>query len=128
MNNLTKTRSLFTQTYRMFATRPFNVLGVQQIAIGSLNKKDLQKFWGEHMGLTKITDFKSAKENVDEDVMECGRSLLGKVEIDLMTPIDPTKSPKVHIPSLNHIGLWIDDLPKCVEYLQSNTHIFLSFA
>ena len=36
-----------------------------------------------------------------------------------MSPIDPKKSPKVHIPALNHIGLWIDDLPNCVAYLQS---------
>ena len=35
-----------------------------------------------------------------------------------MTPLDPEKSPKVHIPPLNHIGLWVDDLPKCVEYLE----------
>jgi lactoylglutathione lyase len=34
-----------------------------------------------------------------------------------MQPIDPNKSPKVHEPKLNHIGLWIDDLEKCVEYL-----------
>ena len=67
--------------------------------------------------MTKVHDFKSEKENVDEDVMECGRSVLGKVEIDLMTPINPEKAPKVHIPPLNHIGLWIDDLPKCVDYL-----------
>ncbi len=40
-----------------------------------------------------------------------------KVEIDLMAPLDENKSPKVHIPPLNHIGLWVDDLPKCVEYL-----------
>ncbi len=36
-----------------------------------------------------------------------------------MTPLDPEKSPKVHIPPLNHIGLWVDDLPKCVEHLES---------
>ena len=36
-----------------------------------------------------------------------------------MTPLDAEKSPKVHVPPLNHIGLWIDDLPKCVEYLES---------
>ena len=45
---------------------------------------------------------------------------LGKVEVDIMTPLDPEKSPKVHVPPLNHIGLWVDDLPKCVEYLESN--------
>ena len=44
---------------------------------------------------------------------------IAKVEVDLMAPLNPNKSPKVHIPPLNHIGLWIDDLPKCVEYLTS---------
>ena len=72
------------------------------------------------MGLKKVHSFKSEKENVDEDVMEIGKGVLGKVEVDLMTPIDPEKSPKVHIPALNHIGLWVDDLPKWVEYLTKN--------
>ena len=72
------------------------------------------------MGLKKVHSFKSEKENVDEDVMEVGKGKLGMVEVDLMTPINPDKSPKVHIPALNHIGLWIDDLPKCVEYLGKN--------
>lgn len=40
-----------------------------------------------------------------------------KVEIDLMQPIDPEKAPKVHVPTLNHVGLWVDDLHKCVEEL-----------
>ena len=87
--------------------------------IGNLNKGDLTKFWGDLLGIQKVNSFKSEKENVDEDVLSIGRGILGKVEIDLMTPIDPEKSPKVHIPALNHIGLWVDDLPKCVEYLES---------
>ena len=69
------------------------------------------------MGLQKTHDFKSEKENVDEDVCMIGKGLLGTVEVDLMAPIDPNKSPKVHIPALNHIGLWIDDLPAAVKYL-----------
>ena len=32
-------------------------------------------------------------------------------------PIDESKSPKVHVPPLNHVGLWIDDLPRAVEWL-----------
>ena len=32
-------------------------------------------------------------------------------------PIDADKSPKVHVPPLNHIGLWIDDLPRAVAWL-----------
>ena len=75
------------------------------------------------LGIKKVHSFKSEKENVDEDVLEIGKGVLGKVEIDLMTPLDPEKSPKVHIPPLNHIGLWVDDLPKCVEHLESNHNI-----
>lgn len=40
-----------------------------------------------------------------------------KVEIDLMQPIDPERAPKVHVPTLNHIGLWVDDLHKAVDEL-----------
>mmetsp|Transcript_12726 Transcript_12726/g.9237 ORF Transcript_12726/g.9237 Transcript_12726/m.9237 type:complete len:121 (+) Transcript_12726:188-550(+) len=71
------------------------------------------------MGLKKVNSFKAEKENVDEDVLEMGRGL-GKVEVDLMVPLDPEKSPKVHIPPLNHVGLWIDDLPKAVEHMEKN--------
>jgi lactoylglutathione lyase len=42
-----------------------------------------------------------------------------KVEIDLMQPLDPNKSPKVHIPALNHVGLWVDNLEKAVDSLTS---------
>jgi len=56
------------------------------------------------------------KENVDEDIYTLGTGLFA-VEVDLMQPIDPEKTPKVHIPALNHIGLWVDHLPAAVEYL-----------
>ena len=32
--------------------RPFNVLGLQQIAVGGLDKNALRKFWIDTMGLT----------------------------------------------------------------------------
>ena len=57
---------------------------------------------------------------MDEDVLTIGKGVLGTVEIDLMAPLDPTKSPKVHIPALNHIGLWIDDLENAVAYCEKN--------
>ena len=63
------------------------------------------------MGLQKVHEFTSEKENVDEDVLTIGKGILGTIEVDLMAPLDPEKSPKVHIPALNHIGLWVDDLP-----------------
>ncbi|EMY61066.1 VOC family protein [Leptospira terpstrae] len=97
-------------------SRPFKVLGIQQVAIGGESKEKLSKFWVEVMGLTKVSDYKSEKENVDEDILSMGNGPF-KVEIDLMQPIDPNKSPKVHDPKLNHIGLWIDKLEECVEYL-----------
>ncbi|MCB1178869.1 MAG: VOC family protein, partial [Leptospiraceae bacterium] len=90
-------------------SRPFRVLGIQQIAIGGEDKSKLKHFWSDLMGLTITGNFKSEKENVDEDIARIGEGPYA-VEVDLMQPIDPTKSPKVHEPKLNHVGLWIDDL------------------
>jgi lactoylglutathione lyase len=97
-------------------TRPFKVIGIQQIAIGNESKSKLEKFWVDMMGLEKTGTFRSERENVDEDILRMGKGVHA-VEIDIMQPIDPEKSPKVHEPKLNHIGLWIDDLPKAVEWL-----------
>jgi len=33
-------------------------------------------------------------------------------------PINPDIAPKVHVPALNHLGLWVDDLPACVRELE----------
>ena len=40
-----------------------------------------------------------------------------KVEVDLMQPMDPEKKPAVHTTPLNHVGLWVDDLPVAVQWL-----------
>ena len=81
-------------------------------------------------------------ENVDEDILRVG-PVPFEVEVDLMTPIDPEGSPKVrfgyfgytiifgsfstvlftpfmqvHVPPLNHIGLWVDNLESAVEWMQ----------
>ena len=96
--------------------RPFQVLGLQQIAVGGLDKSALRHFWIDILGLTSTGTYQSEKENVDEDIAVAGRGPF-KVEVDLMQPIDPDKRPKVHEPALNHVGLWIDDLPKAVEWL-----------
>ena len=101
----------------MSESRPFNVLGVQQVAIGGLDKNKLRAFWVDIMGLRYGHSYKSEKENVDEDICETGVGAF-TVEVDLMQPIDPDKRPKVHEPALNHIGLWIDDLPTAVEWLE----------
>jgi lactoylglutathione lyase len=96
--------------------RPFRVLGVQQIAIGGLDKNKLRAFWVDLMGLRFGHSYTSEKENVDEDICETGAGPF-TVEVDLMQPIDADKRPKVHDPALNHIGLWIDDLAVAVEWL-----------
>ena len=96
--------------------RPFKVLGIQQIAIGNESKERLQKFWIEMMGLERTGSFRSERENVDEDILRIG-SGPHAIEIDIMQPINAEISPRVHDPKLNHIGLWIDDLPKAVEWL-----------
>jgi lactoylglutathione lyase len=96
--------------------RPFRILGVQQIAVGALDKSGLGRFWIDVMGLDRVGNYRSEKENVDEDIARIGNGPLS-VEIDLMQPIDPSSSPKVHVPPLNHIGLWVDDLRAAVEWL-----------
>ena len=97
-------------------TRPFRVLGIQQIAIGGPDKQRLQKLWVEMLGLTVTGTFRSESENVDEDICAIGSGPY-KVEVDLMQPLDPDKKPAGHTTPLNHVGLWIDDLPKAVEWL-----------
>ena len=99
-------------------TRPFKVLGVQQIAIGGTDKGRLKKLWVDMLGLEVTGTFQSERENVDEDICAIGVGLL-KVEVDLMQPMDIEKKPSVHNTPLNHIGLWIDDLPVAVEWLMS---------
>ncbi|MDI6749667.1 MAG: VOC family protein [Pseudomonadota bacterium] len=97
-------------------TRPFRVLGIQQIAIGGPSKEKLRRLWVDMLGLAVTGNFVSERENVDEDICAIGQGA-HKVEVDLMQPLDPEKKPAVHTTPLNHVGLWIDDLPKAVEWL-----------
>ena len=97
--------------------RPFRVLGLQQIAVGGLDKGKLRELWVDLLGLEAHGNFRSESENVDEDIAVAGAGPF-KVEVDLMQPIDPQKRPKVHDPALNHVGLWIDDLAAAVGWLE----------
>jgi lactoylglutathione lyase len=97
-------------------SRPFKVLGIQQVAIGGPDKTRLQTLWVDMLGLEVTGTFKSERENVDEDICSMGAGPF-KVEVDLMQPLDPEKKPAVHTTPLNHIGLWIDNLPLAVEWL-----------
>ena len=97
-------------------TRPFTVLGIQQIAIGAPNKDRLRTLWVDLLGLEITGNFVSERENVDEDICTIGMGPF-KVEVDLMQPLDMDKKPAVHTTPLNHVGLWIDDLPQAVAWL-----------
>ena len=97
-------------------TRPFRILGLQQIAVGAPDKEQLKKLWVDILGVTVVDTYRNEKENVDEDIAVLGKGPT-RVEIDLMQPVDPDKRPKVHDPALNHLGLWVDDLAAAVKWL-----------
>ncbi len=96
--------------------RPFKVLGIQQIAIGGPDKNRLRRLWVDTLGLALSGNYRSERENVDEDIAVLGSGPF-KCEVDLMQPVDAAKKPAVHETPLNHVGLWIDDLPKAVDWL-----------
>jgi len=96
--------------------RTFRVLGLQQVAIGGPDKSRLRTLWVDLLGLSVAGEFTSEQENVSEDICILGEGL-SQVEIDLMQPLDAGRKPAVHVPPLNHIGLWVDDLPAAVAWL-----------
>ena len=98
--------------------RPFRVLGVQQVAIGGLDRGPLRRLWCELLGLEHVGSYESAAENVIEDILRVGPPS-APIEIDLMQPLDATRAPRVHEPALNHIGLWVDDLRAAHAHLES---------
>ena len=100
------------------SVRPFTVLGVQQIALGARHRAELQQLWVDCFGLTRSGFFRSAAENVDEEILSVGLGL-ARVEVDLMEPIDPKARPVLHEPALHHVGLWIDELRSAVAWLVS---------
>jgi lactoylglutathione lyase len=97
-------------------SRPFRILGLQQIAVGGEDKQRLARFWVELLGLERTGTFRSERENVDEDILRIGGGAHA-VEVDIMQPLDPAKKPRVDEPRLNHVGLWVDDLRACVDWL-----------
>jgi len=99
-----------------YTDRPFTILGLQQIAVGGSDKQALRRFWVDLMGLSYRDTFISERENVDEDICEMG---VGDfvVEVDLMQPLDVEKKPRVDLPALNHVGLWVDNLAVAVVWL-----------
>ena len=87
--------------------------------LGSTDKARLARLWVELLGLEIVGQYRSEKENVDEDIGTLGRGA-GRCEVDLMQPLDPERRPAVNEPPLNHVGLWVDDLAAAYDWLQRN--------
>lgn len=98
--------------------RPFKVLGIQQIAVAGTDLQRLRTLWVDLLGLSVSGTYRSERENVNEDICDLGSGAF-KVEVDLMQPLDPEKKPAVHHTPLNHVGLWVDDLPGAVHWLSA---------
>jgi hypothetical protein len=87
--------------------RPFTILGLQQIAIGCAEREPLHHLWYTIFGLQPSEqNIQIESENVCEDIIRLGGATNTTttdpvsptaIEIDLMTPIDPEKSPKVSV-------------------------------
>ncbi len=97
-------------------TQPFKILGLQQVAIGGPDKQRLRSLWVDMLGLPVKGTFVSERENVDEDICALGHGVHA-VEVDLMQPLDPDRKPAVHATPLNHVGLWVDDLRRAVDWM-----------
>ena len=98
--------------------RPFRILGLQQVALGSLDRRSFEPLWVGLLGLVPASTYCNAAENVDELILSVGKGVLA-AELDLMQPIDATQKPAVHQPTLNHFGLWVDNLPAAHQWLAS---------
>ena len=97
-------------------TRPFSVLGIEQIAIGGLDLEALRSLWIDTLGLEQSETFRNESENVEGLIAFAGFGPT-RVSMNLLKPLDVNRSPRAHKPALNHIGLWIDDLPAAVDWL-----------
>ncbi len=101
----------------MASTRPFRILGVQQIAVGALELGPLRRLWCDLLGLTPRGSYESSAANVRKDILTLGPRDAA-AELDLMQPLDPGRAPRVHEPALNHLGLWVDDLAAAYAWLE----------
>lgn len=97
-------------------SRPFRILGVHHIAIGSADLVRLRHLWGDVLGLPVGETFVLESENVRGNIarLEAGPHT---VEIDLLQPLEADRKPAPHLPPLNHIAFWVDHLAEAVAWL-----------
>mmetsp|Transcript_9582 Transcript_9582/g.9535 ORF Transcript_9582/g.9535 Transcript_9582/m.9535 type:complete len:95 (+) Transcript_9582:24-308(+) len=89
---------------RTFSTHPFKVLGIQQIALGHLDKSVLLKFWRDILGIPRVGSYYSKVDNVNQDILRIGEGE-SAVELDLMQPVDPRNFPNIQNNAFNHFAL-----------------------
>ena len=96
-NNQRHESQLFRKKSTISVEKPFKILGLQQIAVGSTDANAMTNLWVDVFGLTKIGSYTSETENVSEDILKLGSDdkYSVSVEVDLMCPLDEEKSPKV---------------------------------
>jgi lactoylglutathione lyase len=97
------------------------VLGIQQVSVaGPPNAAyQMRHFWGDLMELgPPVHTYQSAHENVHSEVVPLGPKTKAQTRLSMITALDETKKPKIQARALHHVGLWVDDLPQCVEWLQ----------
>lgn len=99
-------------------TRPFQVLGVQQIAIGGQNRAALRSLWCDLLGVERTGEYESEEENVREDILTLGTGG-SAVELDLMEPFLLGAKPRVDSPALHHIGIWVSDIHAAFIWLSA---------
>jgi hypothetical protein len=74
--------------------RPFVVLGIQQVAIGSESRSGLDQLWYQVLGLERPRGrVRLEKENVEEDIVSLGPHPFA-VEIDLIRRSIPRRRPR----------------------------------
>ncbi len=94
------------------------MLGLQQVAVGGLDRRRLRRLWVDVFGLESRGEFRNEVENVDGELARIGRGPFA-VDLNLLEPVDVERGPRPHRPPLNHVGLWVDDLAAAIAWLSA---------
>ncbi len=97
-------------------TKPFRILGLQQVAVGGPETNALRALWSDIFGPAIQGRSRSQRGKLGSPMHGVLPAAAG-----LGQSIDSTA--RLSAPS-NRIGLWVDDLPKAVEWMAANCACF----
>jgi lactoylglutathione lyase len=84
------------------------------------SNKPLVKFWSDILELgPSNSTIVFNPENVKAELFDLGKGSAATI-LSLIEPVDASVKPNIAKRALHHVGLWVDDLEKCVEYLTGN--------